>query len=66
MIWCRNDLPCGKRLFFGVFLPLIYYVITWKKHNVGLLPDDFKAILKEMEAKTSYRLPEVLHERQAL
>ena len=28
----------------------------------GLLPDDFKAILKEMEAKTSYRLPEVLHE----
>ena len=32
----------------------------------GLLPDDFKAILKEMEAKTPYRLPEVLHERQDL
>ncbi len=31
----------------------------------GLLPDDFKAILKEMEAKTSYRLPEVL-KQQAL
>ena len=30
----------------------------------GLLPDDFKAILKEMEAKTPYQLPEVLHERQ--
>ena len=25
----------------------------------GLLPDDFKAILKEMEVRTSYRLPEV-------
>ena len=26
----------------------------------GLLPDDFKTILKEMETRTSYRLPEVL------
>ena len=29
----------------------------------GLLPDDFKAILKEMEAKTPYRLPEVLKQQ---
>ena len=30
----------------------------------SLLPEDFKAILKEMEARTSYRLPEVFSSRE--
>jgi hypothetical protein len=37
MIWRRNDLPCEKHPVFWCFPLCIYYVITWKKHNVGLV-----------------------------